>query len=301
MIVRGAFDHLLRPGLREEYLAGYEEYEEEWSRLVRTGTMDRAELEAVTLSGIPRAVERGEGEPFTVFDPVLSDKVTYTDVQFGSAISISKEMVEDDLYGRANQSAKWLGRSTRLAQEYAVADLYDDAFDGSTYTGFEGEVLCSETHTLLNSANTWSNRINGDPELGIASLQAAFELGEQTLDHQGDPTPVRIDYLTVNIPQEWMAIQLTQNSEEPFTADRNINTTMRKRKLGYTVSHYKDQSGKDWFARDSQIYKLYLLWKIRPQYPDWFKEETQTMYFAGRQRFLVYFYEQRGMIGSNAT
>lgn len=301
MIVRGAFNHLLRPGLRSDFRDSYLSFEKEWPDIVRTGTMDRAELEATTISGLPRQVILPEGEAFTIIDPKLADKIVFADTQYGNGLSISTEMMEDDLYDRANQSAKWLGRSTNLIQEYIVSDLLDDAFAGSTFTGLQAEALCTATHTLLSSGSTWSNQISGDPQLGVLGLQAAFELGETTVDHTDDPVPVRIDKLIVNIAGEWMARQLTLNEQEPFTADRNINAARSKRQLSWQVSHYKDQTGKDWFARDSQLHDAHLLFKVRPQFPDWFDDSTRSAFFASRQRFLVYFYDQRGWIGSNAT
>jgi len=232
---------------------------------------------------------------------VLADKITYEDTEYALGFGVSKKMVEDDLYGKAKSSAKWLGRSVRLTQEYRTADLLDDAFAGGTFTGYGAEALCTTAHTLLNSADTWSNQIAGNPQLGVLGLQAAFELGENTVDHQGDPIPVRIDTLIINIAEEWMAIQLTQNEQEPGTTDRNINATRRKRQLSYVVSHYKDQSGSDWFARDTQIHDAHFLFKVRPEFWDWMDDDTLAAMYAARQRINVYFYDQRGWIGSNAA
>ena len=296
-----AFNVLLRPGLRRDFRDGYNEYEVEWKSIVRTTTMDRDEIEMTKIAGLPQQVERNAGEPFTMIDPTIAPKITKSDTQYGLGFGVQKEMEEGDLYRKANQSSKWLGRSTKLTQEYAVADLLDDAFSGSTFTGFGGESLCSTTHSLMNVASTWSNVVSGNPALGVASLQAAFELGETTVDDNNDPIPVRIDTLFVNIANEWMARQLTSNEAEPFTSDRNINTSRQKRQLSFSVNHYKDQSGKDWFARDSRMHDAHLAWRIKPMMLDWYKEEVLTAFFAARQRFLVYFYDQRGWIGSNAS
>ena len=301
MHVRGAFNHLLRPGLRDDFRDTYMSFETEYDGVLRTGTMDRAEVEATTLSGLPRQVVLPEGEPYSILDVTLADKIVFTDTQYGVGFSISQMMMEDDLYGRANQSAKWLARSTRLIQEFTTADWLDDAFDGNTFTGFAAESLISSTHTLLASASTWSNAISGNPQLGVLGLQAAFELGENTVDNQGDPIPVRIDTIYINIAEEWTARQLLENSDEPFTANRNINAARSKRQLSFKVNHYKDQSGKDWFARDSQIHDAHFLFKVTPQFPDWYEDRTRSAFFASRQRFLVYHYDARGWIGSNAT
>ncbi len=301
MQVRGAFNHILRPGLRSDFRDSYMSFESEYDGILRVGTMDRAEIEATTQSGLGRQVTLPEGEPYTLLDTELADKIVFTDTQFGLGFSVSQELMEDDLYGQANQSAKWLGRSTALIQEYQTADWLDDAFDGNTFTGLFAEALISSTHALIGSDSTWSNSISGNPQLGILGLQAAFELGENTVDHNNDPIPVRIDTLFINIAEEWTAIQLTQNADEPFTANRNINATRRKRQLSYKVNHYKDQSGKDWFARDTQLHDAHFDFKVSPQFPDWFEDATRSAVFASRQRFAVYHYDQRGWIASNAT
>lgn len=301
MQTRGPFNALLRPGLRRDFRDDYMAWEEEWSKVVKSGTMDRAEIEMTTISGLPRQVPLGESEAFTIFDTQMADVVRKKDSEYGMGFSVSKNMMEDDLYKRANQSAKWLGRSVRLTQEHLVADFLDDAFTGTTYTGLFSEKLIDDDHALLGASGTWSNLIAGNPQLGVLGLQAAFELGESTKDQMGEPIPIKIDYLIINLKDEWMAIQLTQNGDQPFTTDRNINATRRKRQLSYTVNHYKDQTGKDWFARDSKNYDAHLDFKVRPQFTDWFDDSTRTAFFAARQRLCMYFYDQRGFVGSNAT
>ncbi len=301
MNVRGAFNHLLRPGLRSDFRDEYMAFESEYDSILRVGTMDRAEIEATTLSSLGRQVVLPEREAYSILSNELADKIIFTDTQFGLGFSISQELMEDDLYDRANQSAKMLARSTRLTQEYQTADWLDDAFDGNTFTGLFAEALISATHALIASASTWSNAISGNPQIGVLGLQAAFELGEQTVDQNNDPIPVRIDTLFINIAEEWTTRQLLLNSDEPFTANRNINATRSKRELSFVVSHYKDQSGKDWFARDTQIHDAHFDFKVTPQFPDWFDDITRAAFFASRQRFAVYHYDQRGWIGSNAT
>lgn len=299
MIVRGAFNHILRPGLRKDFRDSYNQFPEEYSQILRVGSQDRAEVEAVTLSGLPRMIERGEGETVTFIDPVMGDKVTYLDDEFALGFMISKRMMEDDLYGKAKQNAKWLGRSARLTQEYQAAALLDDAFAGATFTGQNGEVLCETTHQLLNSGGTGSNRLATDVQLGVTGLQAAFELAEQTVDHQGDPVPVQLDTLIINIADEWAAIQLTQSELEPYTSDNQVNAIRRKKKsLTYHVSHYKTQ-GNDWFARDTTLHDAHFLFRVRPEFMDDFDTKTLSAMFIGRQRINVYFFDWRGWIGSN--
>jgi len=300
MIVRGAFNHLLRPGLRRDFRDSYTQFPQEYGSFLKVGSQDRAEVEAVTLSGLPRQVARGEVEPITYIDPVMSDKVIFIDDEFALGFQISKRTVEDDQYGKANQNSKWLGRSVRLTQEFAGAELLDDAFTGATFTGFAGERLCLATHSLLNSASTTSNTIAGSPQLGVTGLQAAFEMAELTVDHQNDPIPVMINKLIISVADEWVAIQLTNGTLEPFTADNQVNATLKKRPgLSYMVSHYKTQNG-NWFAQDTSLIDSHFLFRVRPQFMDTFDFDTLAAKFASRQRINVYFYDWRGWIGSAA-
>lgn len=301
MIVRGAFNHLLRPGLRKDFRDNYQAHVEEFSRFLRTGGQDRAEIEAVALSGLPRMVLRGELEPVTLLDPELSDKVIYIDDEFALGFGVSQRMMEDDLYGKARQNSKWLARSARLTQEYRAAEFLDDAFDGNVFTGMFGEALCATDHELLASGATWSNRIAGDTQLSVTGIQAAFDLAEQTVDHNGDPIVIMPTRLVINIADEPTAIALTKSDKEPFTADNTTNTvTGRRSGLNYVVSHYKTQ-GRDWFLQDPNWIDAHFLFRIRPQFWDYTDDSTLAAVFMGRQRINVYFFDPRGWIGSNAT
>lgn len=298
MLVRGAFNHFLRPGLRPDFRDSYQEYSEEYSRYLKTGNQDRAEIEAVTLSGLPRQVLRGESEAVTYIDPVMSDKVVYIDDEYASGFIVSKRMMEDDLYNKAKQNAKWLGRSVRLTQEYLGAALLDDAFAGAVFTGLFDEVLCETTHENLNAGvTTWSNRLATDVQLGITGLQAAYDLHAALIDHQGDPIVSRPNRLVIDITDEWVAIQLTQNPDEAFTTDRNINAFRQKGGLNYVVAHYKTQDG-SWFFQDPNLIDSHFLFRVRPEFDDTMDFDTLSAKFWARQRVNVYFYDQRGWVGS---
>lgn len=302
MIVRGAFNHLLRPGLRRDFRDSYQEHNEEYPQFLNTDTQDRAEVEATAIAGLPRMVRRDEASPITYMDPVQSDKLTFVDDEYALGFSISQRMMEDDLYDKANQNAKWLGRSARLTQEYRASALLDDAFAGGTFTGLEGEALVSTSHTLINAAGTWSNRLANDTQLSVTGMQAMYDLASQLVDHNGDPVVSMPTRLVINIADEWKAIQITQSEFEPFTSDNQVNAIKRGRSnLNYVVSHYKDQSGKDWFMIDPDLSDAWFLFRVRPEFDDTFDFDTRAAKFMGRQRINVYFFDQRGWFGSNAT
>lgn len=292
---------LLRADIRKDMRDGYQAWPKEWDKIIRDSKMETPEILLTTNSGLPEQQVLGEGEPYLIMDTRQADVIRKKDTQYGLGCGISIELKERDRYNKAMQSSKWLTRSTMLTQENAVADLLDDAFTGATFTGMFGERLCHTAHTLLGSPSTWSNQVSGNPQLSVAGLQAAFELGENAVDQMGAPMPVKIDTLIINIADQWMAIQLTQNPDEPNNTDRNINALRRKKQLSYEISHYKDQSGRDWFARDTSLHDAHLAFYTAPSPDDWYDNSTRQFFFVSRQSFCVYFYDQRGWIGSDAT
>ena len=300
MIVRGAFNHLLRPGVRRDFRDAYTAFPEEYGMFLSVENLDRAEEERVAISGLGRMVQKSETGSITYIDPVQSAKVTYVDDEFALGFQISRRMIEDDQYGNASQNAKWLGRAARLTQEFLAGALLDDAFSGSTYTGLAGEVLCETAHELLNDSGTYSNRISGNPSLSVTGYQAGLELMEAQVDHQGDPMPMIARRLIIDRTDEMMAIQLTKNANEPNTTDRNINAALNKQGIDdYKLSHYKTANG-SWFLQDPQLHDMKFKFRVRPQFgDDQDSGGTLAAKFWGRQRILVYFFDQRGIIGSD--
>jgi len=307
MIVRGAWNHLLRPGLRRDFRDSYNSFPEEYGMFLKVGNTDRAEEERVAISGLGRMARKADVGTITYVDPVLSDKYTYVDDEWALGFMISRRTIEDDLHNRTRQNAKWLGRSARLTQEYLGAALLDDAFDGNTYTGLTSrggtpEALISPTHALLNDSGTWSNEVSGNPSLSVTAWQAALELAEAQVDHQGDPMPIMAKRLLVDRTDEWMAIQLTKNSNEPYTTDRNINAALTKSRINdYKLLHYVTVDG-SWFVQDPSLIDMHFLFRVRPQFGDEMDSGgTLAARYWGRQRILVYFFDQRGIIGSDGT
>ena len=300
MIVRGAWNHLLRPGLRKDFRDSYDQYPEEFGQYLNSGSQDRAEVEMTQIAGLPRMPTRGEAEPIVYLDPVLGTKVTFVDTEYALGFIISKRMMEDDLYGKAKQNAKWLARSVRLTQEYQASALLDDAFTGATFTGLNGQPLITTSHTLLNSNLTASNRLATDVQLGVTGLQGAYDLADSIIDETGDPIPTRPNRLVINVADSAIAIQLFESTLEPFTADNQINVLSKRfGKPGVVISHYKTQ-GNEWFLVDSSLSDANFLFRVRPQFGDTMDEgRTLAALFFARQRINVFFYGWRGWIGSS--
>lgn len=301
MIVQGNFGPLFRGGLRKDFRESYQGQPEEYSKFLKVGKMDGPEISAALMSGLSRFLERGDGEPITYEDPVMGPVVTGVDKEFALGFIISRRTVEDDMYGKANQSAKWLGHAASMTKEYRAAGFLDDAFTGATYVGYDGQPLISTAHTFINNSGTWSNRLAVEVGISVTGITAMFDLFQTMKDHNGDPVVSFPDTLIIgnSAGDLHTAMQIFGSEFEPFTAD-NTENAIKKRLPNprIIVSHYKADAN-SYFLVDSKLNDAHFLMRRDVEFDDTFDFDTDAAKYKGSMRFLIWFVDPRGWVGAN--
>lgn len=303
MKAQGAYNLLFRPGLRADFRDSFEEYPPEYNQYLKTGTMDRPEIEAAVIAGPNRLKEVGDLEGTTFFDAKLSGKVAGVDKEFSGGYGVSQRAVEDDQYNKINQGAKWLGEAARLTYEYRSAALLDDAFTGSTFLGIDGLALCHTAHVLFNAplGTTMQNRPTLEVGFSLAGIDALLELHELHKNWNGDPVRSIPDTVIYSPKYIGVAMQIFGSELEPFTAGNQINAT-RKRlaNVKQVVARYKT-SAESYFLNDSRKNDAQFLTRVALSLKDWIDEDTGAMLVKARVRFLVWFADFHSWTGSNPT
>lgn len=301
MVVQGNFGPMFRGGLRKDFRDSYQGQPEEFSKFLKVGKMDGPEISAALMSGLSRFLERGDGEPITYEDPIMGPVVTGVDKEFALGFIISRRTVEDDMYGKANQSAKWLGHAASMTKEYRAAGFLDDAFTGATYLGYDGQPLISTAHTFINGAGTWSNRLAVEVGISVTGITAMFDLFQTMKDHNGDPIVSFPDTLIIgnNAGDLHRAMQIFGSEFEPFTAD-NTENAIKKRLPSprIIVSHYKADPN-SYFMVDSKLNDAHFLMRRDVEFDDAFDFDTDAAKYKGSMRFLIWFVDPRGWVGAN--
>jgi hypothetical protein len=241
MIVEGAFNSLIRPGMRKDFRDNYGKGPEEYSQFLKKGTMDMPELSATIFTGPSRMFELGDGEPIKFEPPKLGPKVMGVDKEFGVGTAIGRKILEDDQYGKMKEAAKWLANAARQTYEYRGAQFLDDAFTGTYFKGIDGQSLCGAGHTYLNASGTWSNLAAavGLSYTGITNLMDIFGLMK---NHDGDPIDMEMDTLVIgnNQGDKNRAWQVFNSKSEPFTAENQDNAVKHMAgNVKVVVSKYK--------------------------------------------------------------
>ena len=304
MIVQsGTFAPLFRPGLRRDFKDAWDEYPTEYPNFLKVERSSLPEQRAAIMTGMNRLVERGDAEPLTYEDPKMSKIVAAVDKEFALGFIISRRTVEDDQYGKANQSAKWLAHAARMTYEYRAAALLDDAFTGNFFKGIDNLPLISTAHTLLNSSLTISNRLSGDPAISQAAVEAMFDLYQAMRDENGDPVPMFPDTIILgNGAGDYStALKIWNTTLEPFTANNTDNVVRRRMPSPKMfVSHYK-ANPRSWFMVDSRRNDAHMVIRRPVAFDDTFDFETKAAKYSVDTRFLVWFVTWYGWAGSNPS
>lgn len=304
MEVTGPFNILLRPGLRKNFLDKWDQGEVEYSQFLRTDTTSLPEQSASIMTGPARMLELGDGETITYEDAKMGPKVMGVDREFGLGFSISKRLMEDDQYGVANQSARWLADAGRKTSEYRSAALLDDAFTGTNFKGIDSLALCSTAHTLIgNSGTTVANRPAADVGLSVTGITAALDLFMQIKDENGDPISMFPNKVIIgnNSGDLHRAMQIFGSDKEPFTAENQDNAIKKRMPSPKIVISRFKLSSKSYFLVDEKYNDAWYLTRRAMTFEDSHDFGTGAALFKATTRFLIWFVSWRGWVGVNPT
>ena len=303
MVVEGAFNALFRPGLRDNMLDSYQEYEPEYNQFLKESSTTLPEVRATIIAGLSRLFERYDGEPLTYDTPKKGPVVAAVDKEFAGGFMITRRTVEDDQYNKANQGAKWLGHAANMTKEYRSAGLLDDAFAGSTYLGIDGLSLINTAHTLINSDSTVANRPASDFGVSMTGVTTFFDLAQNIKDENGDPCKMFPDTVLIsnNAPDWHRILQIFGTEKEPFTAENQENAVRKRLPTPkIVVSRYKS-STRSWFMIDSKMNDAHFVTRRALTFDDDFDFNTDAALYKATMRFLIWFVDWRGWLGSNPT
>jgi hypothetical protein len=209
----GSLAKLLYPGVNKFFQTKYNDYSPYWDKLFDTYKTNRNFVEDVALVGLGLMSQKSELAPISYDTMGQSFTTRYTPVVYALGFQISKELVEDDLYGEMSEKkASALARSARHTQEIVAHNVYNRAFT-SGYTGGDGVVLGSASHPN-KSGGTYSNILSTAANISEAAIeQACIDIRKWT-DDRG---------LRINLKPSSLVIPV----DYEFEVDRLFNSTMR--------------------------------------------------------------------------
>jgi hypothetical protein len=248
VITSSSFAKLLWPGLNAIYGKEYNDYAVEWDQLFEKNSSDKAYEEDLGLSSFGLAVVKPEGSPISYDTERQGFTSRYNHVVYALGFIITREIYEDDLYGKVGaQKAKALARSLRQTKELVAANVYNRAFTAG-YVGGDGIVLLSTAH-LNVAGGTYSNKIATDADLSEAALEQAVIDIAGYRDDRGLLIAAKPEKLVIPYQLQFEAKRIL-NADGRVGTDLNDPNVLKQSSIfnQVIVNHYLNSTGNDdWF------------------------------------------------------
>lgn len=294
---RGKFSPLLAPGLASIFFRSLKDRPAEYTSLIQVKKSRRAYEEEYKLTGLGEMVRKAEGAVYTYDEPLSGDTIKYTHLTYGLGFRVTEEMLEDDLYGVMRKMSSELARSAHLNKETQGHAPYNNAFS-SSYTGFDGAALCSDSHTLLGGG-TGDNLVTGD--FSLTALQTAIELFENMTDDRGFKVMKKPKHLVHNPGDIWEVNKVLGSEFQPNTADNNINVVKTKYGIQPLLSHYLTDTDSWFLIADKSELDIKMWMRVDDQFRNADDPETGDAIFTVRHRLSTGFGDWRGIVGSQGA
>ena len=294
MIIRGNISDTLAPGFIEIFNSSlaFGEKPPQMTELFNMKTSSRQFEEGSYVSGLGLLATKSEGADVSYDDIIQGlDKRTVHDT-WALAYSVSKEAVEDELYGILRELPAALARSTRATIEIDGANVLNNGFD-VTYAGGDSLELFSTLHPLLGGG-TQKNELTNPADLDADSLEQAFLDLYATTDDRGILYNLLPKTLVVHPSNLWNAQRLLQSSLDPDSANNAINPAQGAVRV--VVNNYLTDPDA-WFLYTDN-HKVNWFWRIQPSHDDGMDFDSDTAKFKVRARWSKVWFSPWGVFGT---
>src|SRR5262245_12925917 len=125
---RGPFAQLMVPGLHDIIYEDLDAQPEEYSQIFNVGPSSRAYEEETLMAGLGAAPVKPEGEVIKMDDPIQGGSWRLTHQSYGLGFQVTREMYDDDAYGKIKRVAGDFSASIKQTVEATAAAILTNGF-----------------------------------------------------------------------------------------------------------------------------------------------------------------------------
>lgn len=300
--------NLVDPGIKEVLDDNYNQLDAKLMKLFKSVELRTASEEFAGYTGLGDVPQVDEAEEFSDDAVMHTYNTTLTAYKYGNDMSISWELLEDQLPKVVGQAKKASEALTRKAEKLG-SGVYNNGFDTS-YTSYgDGLPLFSTAHTRADGGSNQSNASSTGITLTEANLETGIIAMREQLDDRGNLVSIVPNKLIVPPALEKEAKIITMSDKRSETSDNDANVYNMK---GYTggmldvvVWDYLGAAagGSDtaWFLMDDSQHELSWGWRHKPsvkRLSDAVGAKNQVYYWQYFFRAAYGWLDWRGVWGS---
>lgn len=299
VINTGLHPKALIPGVRAWWGRGYNDHEEQFSKIFDKETSDKAYEEYVQITGFGLAPQKGQGSAIS-YDSEMQGPVTRaTSVAYALGFQVTYEELKDNLYEQISKSRSLaLARSMRQTKEWVGANVLNRATNAS-YTFGDGSSLLSTTHANT-TGGTWSNRLATDATLSEASIEDMITQIMGATDDRGLTINLMPQALIIPRQEYFNANRILKTVQQPGNANNDINVLKATNSLpgGIIMNNYLTDTNM-WFIKTNATEGLKYVEREGISFNMDEDFDTKNAKWAAYERYTFTVADPRSIYGTN--
>jgi hypothetical protein len=226
----------------------------------------------------------------------------YTYDVYGLAFALTKVLVEDGDHIRIGSTySKHLAQSMTEALETVCANHFNRAFT-SGYTGGDGIILCSASHSAITADSTGtSNLLTTSAVLSQTSLEQILVQIRQASDPRGKKIRLTPKKLVVSPANMLAAEVLLKSVLRAGTANNDLNPVKSMGMLGDIVTLSRMTSNTAWFVQTDADNGMQVKWRRKVEKSMEGDFETDSVRYKSTMRFGSGWTDWRSVYGTPGT
>lgn len=300
------FRSIVEPILNQAFDGVYDQRDNEWKKVFSEETgIARAYHEEPMLYGMSSAPMMPDANPVT-YDAggqLFTKRYTY-DV-YGLAFALTKVLVEDGDHIRIGSTfSKHLAQSMQETLELVPVNHLNRAFTAG-YTGGDGIILCSASHTAAAGSSTdstsTSNLLSTSAALSQTSLEQMLIQIRQASDPRGKKITLNPKKLVVSPSNMLQAEVLLKSVLRTGTNNNDLNPVKSQGMLSDIVTLSRLTSTTAWFINTDADNGLKVLWRRKIEKSMEGDFETDSVRYKSTMRFGSGWTDWRALFGTPGT
>lgn len=167
----------------------------------------------VTVGGIGIMEQLLEGQALNYVATNEGFRQTFTHLDYGNAMRVTRRMLREDQYGSMEELAIELALAAIATEETLLANHFNRGFS-STYTGPDGKELFATDH-IRENGDTYANELSSAADLSQTSLEQAYIDFSDFRTGGGRRLQIEPEALVVPKEQRFEAARYAESDKEP--------------------------------------------------------------------------------------
>ena len=298
------FRSIVEPILNQAFDGVYDQRADEYKQVFKEDTgIARAYHEEPMLYGMSTAQLLPDSNPVAYDSGGQLFVKRYTYDVYGLAFALTKVLVEDGDHIRIGSTfSKHLAQSMTEALETVTANDFNRAFT-SGYTGGDGVILCSASHTSIATGDTTatSNLLTTSAALSQTSLEQMLIQIRQASDPRGKKIRLLPKKLVISPSNSFQAEVLLKSVLRAGTSNNDLNPVKSMGQLSDIAVLSRMTSATAWFIQTDADNGMQVKWRRKVEKSMEGDFETDSVRYKSTMRFGHGWTDWRTVFGTPGT